>query len=46
VKNEFLVKLDKNIIDKLNIIASREKIDLDDLIETILERSLPETIDK
>ena len=45
MKDEYLVKLDKKIIDKLNAIASRDKINLDELIEAILKKAIPETID-
>tara|TARA_S200000501_G_C20664070_1_gene673248 strand:+ start:664 stop:804 length:141 start_codon:yes stop_codon:yes gene_type:complete len=46
VKNEIIVKLDKKIIDKLNVVASQEKLNLNNLIEAILEKSIPEKIDK
>tara|TARA_Y100000991_G_C21841342_1_gene292485 strand:+ start:503 stop:646 length:144 start_codon:yes stop_codon:yes gene_type:complete len=42
LQNEIIVKLDKKIINKLNSIASHEKININELIEKILEKSLPE----
>ena len=42
VKNEFVVNLDNEIINKLKVIASHEKININELIEKILEKSIPE----
>lgn len=45
VRNEFIVNLDKDIINKLKVIASHEKINVNELIEKILEKSIPENPD-
>ena len=45
VRNEFIVKLDDEIINKLKVIASHEKININQLIEKILEKSIPENRD-
>ena len=45
VKNEFVVNLDNEIINKLKVIASHEKINVNELIEKILEKSIPEKHD-
>ena len=41
-KNEYIVNLDIEIINKLKVIASHEKINVNELIEKILEKSIPE----
>ena len=41
-KNEFIINLDIEIINKLKVIASHEKINVNELIEKILEKSIPE----
>ena len=45
VRNEFIVKLDVDIVNKLKVIASHEKINVNELIEKILEKSIPENPD-
>tara|TARA_A100001035_G_C27507444_1_gene374818 strand:+ start:241 stop:384 length:144 start_codon:yes stop_codon:yes gene_type:complete len=45
VRNEFIVNLDNDIIKKLKVIASRENININELIEKILEKSIPENPD-
>ena len=42
IRNEFIVNLDNDIINKLTVIASRENININELIEKILEKSIPE----
>ena len=45
VRNEFIVNLDNDIINKLKVIAYRENININELIEKILEKSIPESCD-
>ena len=45
LQDEIIVKLDKKIINKLKVIASHEKINVNELIEKILEKSIPENPD-
>lgn len=45
LRKEFIIKLDNDIVNKLKVIASRENIDINELIEKILEKSMPENHD-